>query len=474
MASEKEFIYIRLARELRQGMEKGVYAPGERLPSLRQLARQQGVSLASVLQSYQRLEQEGLIEARPKSGFFVSTTTTAQAKAPDSSHSSNNATLVNVGELALSLISETKAPGLIRLGAAVPSQDMLPLQSLSRSLSGCARRNWAQTGRYESPQGDLGLRRQIARLMRQAGCSCSADDILITNGCLEALTLALRICTRPGDTVAIESPTYFGILQVMESLGLKALELATHPTQGIDVCALEKVIASQKISACVLMPCYHNPLGCSMSNENKQRTVSLLNQANIPLIEDDVYGPLTHGRSRPKAAKAYDEKQQVILCSSFSKTIAPGFRLGWMLTEKYMEAAKYQKFLDNICTAVLPQQAMAEFLKKGGYSRTLRRNGAIYQHRMQQLRHWISKYFPAQTRISDPQGGFVLWVELPRHINALKLYHHAREKGIAISPGILFSARKQYQHHLRLSCGAVDGEQMQQALRKLAKLMNSL
>jgi DNA-binding transcriptional MocR family regulator len=467
----EEYLYLQLAGDLRNAIKQGVYGINERMPSLRRVGLHYQVSLATAIQAYQLLEDEGLLMARPKSGYFVQAWNSAQPLEPETSNPPFRATNVNVGELALSLINESKSSKLIKLGAAVPGNDLLPLKVLARNMAGLVRRHWADVGNYESPRGVLPLRRQIARLMRQAGCQCTPDDIIVTNGCLEALTLALRTVTKPGDTVAIESPTYFGVLQVMESLGLKAFEVATHPSFGVDVNALEDAINKKNIRACILMPNNNNPLGSYMPEENKKHVVTLLQQANVTLIEDDVYGTLSYEHPRPKAAKAYDTTGNVILCSSFSKTIAPGYRIGWLFSRTFCERMEYHKFLANISTATLPQLAIAEFLARGSYSRSLQNSVAIYRQRMEQLRFWINEYFPSNIRMSQPKGGFVMWLELPKHVDCVALYRKAMEKRIAISPGILFCARGQYRHHIRLSCGAVEGETMRKAIKTLGVLM---
>lgn len=467
-----DYLYIQLADDLRKAIKQGVYGINERMPSLRRVTLHYKVSLATAIQAYQVLEDEGLLMARPKSGYFVQPWSSTEHFEPETSSPPIRATGVNVGQLALSLVSESKSSKLISLGAAVPGEDLLPLKALSRIMAGSARRHWLETGSYDSPQGVLALRRQIARLMRQAGCQCTPDDIIITNGCLEALTLALRTVTKPGDTLAIESPTYFGVLQVMESLGLKALEVATHPSQGIDMAALQDAISRKNIRACIVMPNNNNPLGSSMPEENKKQLVTLLQHANITLIEDDVYGALSFDRPRPKAAKAYDKTGKVILCSSFSKTIAPGYRIGWLFSQTLREQMEYHKFLANISTATLPQLALAEFLARGSYSRSLQNSVIIYRQRMEQMKLWIKEYFPREIRLSQPKGGFVLWLELPKNVDCVNLYRNALEKNIAISPGILFCARGQYRNHIRLSCGAVEGETMRKAIKILGMLVS--
>lgn len=465
------YLYQQLANDLTNAINKGVYGVDERLPSLRYVSEQYDVSMATAIQAYQQLEVDGLIWSRPKSGYFVSPWINEKLEEPSISQPKTSPTDVSVGHLAMSLINESRQPGLIKLGAAVPEPDLLPLASLSRTLAGIARRKITAPASYENAQGNIDLRKQIVRLMRESGVRCTVDDIIITNGCLEALGLALRVVAKSGDTIAIESPTYFGILQVIESLGMKALEISTHANTGIDPKALKKAISKRKIAACILMPTFSNPLGSTMSEENIQQVVELLDKHHIPLIEDDVYGALSYEPRRPKAAKAYDDNGNVLYCSSFSKTISPGLRIGWILAGQYQEKTLYQKFLDNISTSIHPQLTLAEFLSKGGYRRCVRHSAYVYRQRMDQLRRWVSDAFPKGTRITNPSGGFLLWIELPKKYDALALYRKAMSKKIAITPGILFSAQDQYKNHIRLSCGAIDGKKSRKTINTLAKLL---
>jgi DNA-binding transcriptional MocR family regulator len=469
--TSEQFLYEQLANDLAKAIQQGLFAQEERLPSLRQISEQYTVSMATAIQAYQHLEQTGLIAARPKSGYYVCQRLREPSAEPTSSQPKSSPTEVNVGHLAMSLVNESRQPGLLRLGAAVPEPALLPLGTLSRTLAGIARRAQHAPASYEQSQGNLGLRKQIARLMRDSGVRCTPDDIIITNGCLEALGLALRAVAKSGDTIAIESPTYFGVLQVIESLGMKALEIPTHARTGIDPAALGKAIKQRRIAACVLMPTFNNPLGSVMPDAHKQEVVELLAKHGIPLIEDDMYGALSYEPRRPKAAKAFDSDGHVLYCSSFSKTVSPGLRIGWILAGRYQDQVRYQKFLDNICTASQPQLTLAEFLAKDGYRRCVRHAARVYRQRMEQFRHWLTEAFPKGTRISNPQGGFLLWVELPKSVDCLDLYQRARDKKIAITPGVLFSAQGQYQHHIRLSCGAVEGEQARKSIHTLAKLM---
>lgn len=296
----------------------------------------------------------------------------------------------------------------------------------------------------------------------------SPDDIVTTCGTMEALNLCLRAVAKPGDTIAIESPTFYGILQA--SLGMRALEIPTHPRDGIDLDALEQAIKKNKVKACLLIPNFNNPLGCCMPDNNKKQLVEMLGRREIPLIEDDIYGDIYFGAARPKTAKAFDKEGLVLLCSSFSKTIAPGYRVGWTAPGRFKAQVEHLKSMNTIATATLPQMAVARFLESGGYDRHLRKLRKALATQVQRVTLAVRQYFPEGTRITRPTGGFVLWVELPKSVDSLELYRKALEKKISIAPGPIFSAKQKYQNFIRLSCGQAWSDSLEQALKTLGRL----
>ncbi|HHM05090.1 MAG TPA: PLP-dependent aminotransferase family protein [Gammaproteobacteria bacterium] len=468
--SPPRFLYQRIARDMRQAIGSGVYPPGQRLPSVRQLARQYRVSLSTAILAYRNLEAAGWLEARPKSGHFArAAPRPPRAPEPAPTASATAPRDVSVGALAMALVDETRAGELTRLGAAVPEADLLPLSALARHLAGTARRRWQAPASYEATRGNPLLRAQIARLMRDAGCNVLPEEVLVTNGCMEALSLALLAVARPGETVAVESPTYFGVLQVIEALGMRALEIATHPRTGIEPDALEQALAGHNIRACVLMPGFHNPLGACMPAAHKRRVVALLAARGVPLIEDDVYGALSFASPRPPAAKAFDEDANIIYCASFSKTIAPAYRIGWAVPGRHLERMVYLKFLRNLSTATPTQLALADFLADGGFQRHLRRAVPRYRQRLEQIYHAIDRHFPPGTRYTQPEGGFLLWLELPASVDSVQLHREALSDNIAVTPGLIFSPAGQYRHHLRLSVGACAGEILHRAVASLGR-----
>jgi len=474
MADADEFIYARLARELADAMRSGRIAAGERLPSLRAQCLRHGISLSTALQAYRRLEADGLIEARPKSGYFAAAAVCGAACEPATSRPPTAPGGITVARLALDILQQARRPGVLNLGAVVPGPELLPLRPLVREMGALARHQPEIVGRYEVPAGNMELREQIARLLARADCRCRADEIIVTNGCMEAITLALRAVARRGDTVAIESPTFYGILQGIEALGMQALELPTHPRDGIDLDALQRALETQTLAAILLVPSFNNPLGSNMPLANRRRLATLIERYGVPLIEDDIYGDLAFQTPRLPTVKSFDRSGHVLLCSSFSKTLAPGLRIGYIVPGRYAEQVEHLKLLGNIATAGLPQLALANYLKHGGHERVVRQAARVYQQRSERLRRQILESFPQGTLVTQPQGGFVLWVELPPHIDGVALHAAALREGISVTPGVIFSPRGDYRHHLRISCGQLDDTALAQGVGTLARLAKGL
>lgn len=463
-------LYERVAQTVARMIEGGVLRPGERVPSVRALSRQQGVSMSTAFQAYFLLENKGLIEARPRSGYYVRAASRGLAPEPNVSKSAAGARRVGVEELVSRVFRAAADPGIVQLGAACPSRTLLPGARLKSAMMKVLRSSGDAWLEYSFPPGDLGLRRQIARRAPEWGGSLTAEDLVITSGCAEALHLALRAVARPGDTIAIESPTYFGILQTIESLGMKALEIATSPRDGMSLDALETALAKHPVKAVLVVANFNQPLGSLMPDENKERLVHMLAKRRIPLIEDDIYGDLYFGARRPRNARAYDRDGMVLLCGSFSKTLAPGHRIGWVAPGRYQDQVERLKLMTSIATASVPQMAIAEFLHGGGYDRHLGRLRHAFATQTQAMAHAVGACFPPGTKVTRPAGGFVLWVELPKSVDALVLHARALEKKIGISPGPIFSPKGGYTNFIRLSCGHPWSERIAGAIETVGAL----
>ena len=465
--------YEALAQEIAESIAHGQLRPGERVPSVREASRSRGVSPSTVFEAYYLLEARGLIEARPRSGYFVSHAANRQQE-PESSRPVTKESAVEVSELVFQVLGHAKDRALVPLGSAFPSPLLFPLPKLALATGKALRRldPW-RTVEDLSP-GSAALRRQIGLRYLGMGCGVDAEELVITNGAMEALNLCLESVTRPGDLVAVESPTFYAALQALERHGLRAVEVATHPRTGIDVPALAAVMDRHPVKACWLMPNFQNPLGSLMPDDAKQALVELLARRDVPLIEDDVYGELYFGATKPRPAKAWDRAGRVMHCSSFSKSLAPGYRVGWAAAGRYAGEVARRKLMSSIAAPLPSQEGLSEYLEHGGYERHLRRlRATLAQHRHATLRD-IATHFPPGTRATQPEGGYFIWVELPPKIDALELHRLALSQGISLAPGHLFSADHRFRHHVRINFGHPDHPGFAAALETVGTIARAL
>lgn len=459
-------LYNQVADQLQALIRDGVYREGDRLPGVRVLSRQFGVSISTILQAHQTLEGRGYLQARERSGYFVCL---PRQDAPEPVMPRHQASPVPVSarDMALELcVDEQKR--MVPLAAAVPHADFLPVRQIQQATLWAARRG-LETLDYAFP-GKSAYRRQIAQRMTTLGVAVTPDDILATNGAQEAIILALRAVTSPGDIVVVESPSFPGILQALEVVGLRVIEVPVHPSDGLSLEGLELALEQWPVKACVVVTNHSNPMGTCMSDQRKRQLVSMLQKAAVALIEDDIYGDLFHTGERPRPAKAFDETGNVIYCSSFSKTISPGLRLGWMIPGRYLPEARQQKYFSNLATSSIPQLAVAHFLEQGGYDRYLRGARQHYREAAERMRAAVARCFPEGTAVSRPQGGFVLWVQLPAQCSGTEVYQRAREEGINVAPGRMFSTTDKYENCLRLNGANPWTERIEQAIRRLGAI----
>lgn len=464
-------LYQRIAQEITADIERDTYRAGERLPGVRRLARQYQISIATALEACRLLEDNGVLEARSRSGFFVRMRHAGAPDEPAMSSPPPAPSPVAGQEMALQLVKAANDALVIPLGAAVPEAAFLPVGAVGAALARVLRNQGERASSYSFPPGHIDLRRQIAKRMTALGCPTGADGIVITNGCQEALGLALRAVAAPGDVVAVESPTFYGLLQLIDAHGLKALEIPTHPRDGISLEALEFALEQWPVRACIVTPNFSNPLGGCMSDTRKQALVALLRRHQIPLIEDDVYGDLGFSGQRPSIAKALDPRGDTVLyCASFSKTLSPGLRVGWIAPGRFQQRIEYLKYVSNMASPTAPQLAVAELLERGGYDRYLRQARSAHASAVARMIRAVERYFPEGTRITRPAGGFVLWVECPESVDAEQLYAQALAHGISIAPGPMFSATRKYRNFVRLNCAVVWNEKVEKAIARLGQL----
>ncbi|MFJ2990611.1 PLP-dependent aminotransferase family protein [Collimonas sp. NPDC087041] len=468
------FRYEQLAELIVGMIDNGALAPGTRLPSVRAASVQHRISISTALQAYRMLEDRGILVARPQSGYYVAVTHRGGLALPSTSRPRPRASTVSISGAVAALLEHASNSKLVPLGCAVPNAMLLQSKRLDLALARAARQHGAHYNVYCAPRGELLLRREIAKRAMRVGHVLSPDDVLITSGCTEALTLALTAVAKPGDTIAIESPTYFGLLHTLEVLGLKALELPTDPARGVDVSAFASLLDTESVAACVLSSNFSNPLGSTMAEADKKTLLALLAQHAVPLIEDDVYGDIHFGRERPKPFIALEGGSNTIYCSSFSKSLAPGYRVGWIVAGAYAQRVMERKLAFSLSSPVLPQVALAEFLASGAYDAHLRRVRRIFEENLARMRRAIEASFPAGTKVSQPAGGFVLWLELPKGFDSRSLFDDALEQGICFAPGDVFSASRRFRNCLRLSVGSAWNDRIEDGIQRLGQLAQKL
>jgi DNA-binding transcriptional MocR family regulator len=467
---EKTLLYEALADRFAGLIHEGTFPPGTRLPSVRKTSQQNGISVSTVLQAYSLLESKGLIEARPQSGYYVRRHTDTRLPEPEVSAARGDPSLVSIHELSMMVIADAANPNLVQLGAALPNPQLMPIKKINRIIANIARENGAEAHQYLFPPGLRSLRRLIAQRAIVSGCQLSPSDILITSGGSEAIDLCLHATCRPGDIVATESPMYFGALQMLEVQGLRALEIPTHPREGISVEALAFALEHNPIRAVLVISNFNNPLGSMIPDEKKRELVGLLRRYDVPLIENDVSGELYFGNKRPATCKAFDTKGSVMLISSFSKDISPGLRVGWVAAGRYMAETTWLKSTISPSSPTLPQMAVAQFLEGGGYEQHLRRIRREYARNVELLSEAVLRYFPSDVRLTRPSGGLVLWVGLPESVDSLELYKTARGRGITLAPGYMFSPTQQFPSFIRLNAAEFN-YQTERAMESLGAMI---
>jgi len=474
-------LYETLAADIAGQVARGVLLEGERLPSVRQASQHRSLSISTVLRAYSLLESRGVIESRPQSGYFVRIRPRSGAalarpaagpalQAPALVLSSE----VDVSRLVLSTLRTIRTLNAVPLGSPYPDPAPFPWPRISQYANAIARRNQQWNMMDDLPPGNPQLIRQIARRHMENGLAVDPSEIIITVGATEAINLCLQAVARPGDTIAVESPTFYAFLHAIERMGMRAIEVPTDPREGISIEGLRGILAQQRIAACMVMPNFQNPLGFQMPDERKRELVELLSQHDIPVIENDVYNELYYGDSHPTCLKAYDTKGLVLHCSSFSKSLTANYRIGWALPGRYTAQVEKLKFLNTLTTPTLPQLAIADYLQNDGYDRHLRKVRKGYEERARMMAAAVLRFFPEGTRVSEPQGGYVLWVGLPGGVDAMQLYALALERKITVGPGHMFSARGSYTDYIRLNYSYPWSKETEEALRTLGRLVEDL
>ncbi len=472
----EDHLYMQVADGVEKLIGDDVLKIGDKLPSVRVLSDEYGISMGTAFQAYYHLEGKGLIESRPKSGYYVRFNQKRFPELPKMMMPDPLSHEVSVKEMIASIYADiaSHSDKVINFAIAAPDAALLPTAKINKSVMHALRNSKDSCIGYEHTQGNIELRKQIAKLAFNWGGKIKPDEVLVTGGCLEAMTLCIKAVTKPGDTVAIESPNYFGIFQSLESLGMKVVEIPSSPVTGLDLDSFEQAIKKSSIKALVVIPNFNNPLGGCMPDENKKRLVEIITKNNIPLIEDDIYGELYYGKNRPRTCKYYDSKGMVMHCSSLSKSLAPGYRIGWTIPGKFLEQVKQIKRIHNISSPTLTQAAMAHYLQHGRYEYHLKNMRKALHTQCLRYIQAIIDYFPPDTKVSRPHGGFILWVQLNKKVNTFQLRIEAMKHHISIVPGKIFSASCTYNNCIRLSFGKPWDENADYGLMMLGKLIKKM
>ena len=465
-----DFLYRQVVELVSGQIEAGVLRPGDRLPSLRQMSDRLSVSVPTVRQAYIELERQARVESRPQSGFYVRAGEGNPIVRLASCRNRRPAR-VRCRSVIDRVYSGIHTPGIVPFGIANPSMARPAAKALNRTMKRVMSRAEERSLEYAPTDGEPALRRQVAHRYFELGGRVDADDIIITNGGQEALALALMAVAGQGDVIAVESPTYHGALELIESLGMLALEIETCPEEGLMLGALEQALARHEIKACLFASSLNNPLGSATSDEHRAALVGLLEDHDVPLIEDDVYADLMFDGSRPKPAQFFSRKGQVLTVGSFSKTVAPGYRIGWLVAGEHEERVRRLKRGLSCSSGMLQQLTLVDFLATGEYERQIRALRPVLKCNAERMSALVARHFPAGTRVSKPRGGSVLWLELPRGVDADELFERALERGISICPGTIYSPTNRYSNFIRLSFGHPWSEALEEAIAVLGRLV---
>lgn len=466
--SNRETLYGGLAESLMNLIDSGTFREGDKVPSIRTMSRQFGVSVNTVREAYWVLETQQILESRPQSGYFVrqrSQTPSATSGTPDlTGHNPHEVLPCSLREDLGAMLDGRPFQGL-NLARGSADVNLLPSRRLNAFLGAVSREAGDLTMDYDTTKGLPELREAIARHSLEAGIRLAPDDFVIMGGCLQAVNIAVQVLCKPGDTVAVEAPTYSEFLKLFKQRDLKVLEIPTSPRDGMNLEVLEWVLDKHEVKAVLTIANFNNPAGFQMPEHRKKALVELLARRAVPLIEDDAYGDLSFLDHRPAACKAFDTTGNVLYCSSVSKTLAPGYRVGWIAAGRWQEEIIQWKLLASAAASLPTQMAVARFFREGNFPRYLRTLRRTLTAQAKALGDVVARSFPLGTVVHPPLGGLFLWVELPEPVDTEALYSQAVREGVFFRPGIVFSASGKFRRHLRLCFGTWNSEIAKAAAR---------
>jgi DNA-binding transcriptional MocR family regulator len=464
-------LYLTVATRIRAMIDEGVLRPGEKIFSVRQASQKFNVSISTVIKAYELLESDGVINSHPQSGYYVSAPKSTSKRLSGLPKAELNFTHA---ELVLSTLRSIREFGTVPLGSPFPDAHLFPIKKIQHYEKALTSDEGEWGVLNDLPPGNESLRQQIAHRYLQNGLDISPADIVITHGATEAINLCLQAVAKPGDTIAVESPGYYALSQAVERMGMHVVEVRTHPTEGIELDALAAVMQNVRVSAVLLTANFQNPTGAVMPDHKKQALADFLAEKEIPLIEDDVYQELCFGDVPPKPLKAFDRAGLVLHCSSFSKSLAPGYRVGWTAAGRFSKDVEKLMFLNSLSIPSAPQIAIARFMKRDSFDHHLKHLRHALKSNYVLIREVIQESFPPATVISTPMGGYVVWIKLPDGIDAFSLYQQAIEKGISIAPGPLFTRKKDLKNYIRLNFSHQWTPAIERAVREVGAIAHRM
>lgn len=415
---------------------------GERIPSVREARRHFGASTATIVDAYGLLEGRGLIEARPRSGFYVRAEVALRPPSMVAERLTPAPSLVRPLQMLAQIAEARERPEMLDLGTALPDPDYLPVARLNRCLTRAIRQSPRRSFELESVQGASSLRREVARQLLTLGVAVAPDELMITVGATQALFLALSTLCVPGDVVAVESPSYYGFYQLLASMGLQALPIPGDAQTGLRVDVLEQaLLQGQPIRAVLVMPTVSNPLGAVMPSANALALVSLAARHGVSILEDLTNAELCWDPASRRGLPNPGGMGDIMRCGSLSKATAPGLRLGWCAPGRHYDRMMALAAVQSMAAATVPQLGLAAFLEEGGLDAHLRQMRVSVRAAIEEVRARVLATFPAGTTVTDPAGGHVLWITLPgERVDTSRLFARGVEQGVSMTPGCLFSA----------------------------------
>jgi GntR family transcriptional regulator / MocR family aminotransferase len=473
-------LYQQIKAYLRQGILSGNLAPDTRLPASRQLAQDLGVNRITVESAYAELEAEGLIFSRVGSGTYVLATGDLPPLHKD------------IGDAAWPLWQQSlldrephgsmlgpterlKAAGHphpINFASGSSDSRLFPAEDFRKVLQTVMRRDGIAALDYGEPEGHGPLRVTIAHILGSQGLNIRPENVLITAGSQQALSLVAQLLLKPGDVILVESPTYSGALDLFRALGFRIVSIPVD-RQGMQVELLEKLLQQHHPKLIYTIPNFHNPTGTCLSGVRRHQLIILADRYNIPILEDDFVGDLRYeGRTQP-ALKALDPGGRVIYVSTFSKMLMPGLRVGFLVAEgPVYEGLVRFKHASDLATSSLVQRGLEAYVTVGRYQAHLRRSSQEFRRRRDAMLNALKRHLPAVIQLDPPQGGLFLWLQLPNKVSADELLPVACEKGVNFAPGSdFFPDRSCGRDWMRLNFAAQPPDEIDEGMHRLAQAL---